>query len=626
MNAVKLHPALKNYLWGGSKLKTQWGKNSDWNIVAESWELSCHKDGMSIVGSGGYSGKTLPEYLEVLGDCALGKNCEQFEDFPILIKLLDAQSNLSVQVHPDDEYSLKNEGQYGKTEVWYIADCDEGAFIYYGFVRDVTPEEYKKHIEAGTLTEILNKVLVKKGDVYFIKAGTIHAVGAGCTIAEIQQNSNVTYRVDDYGRVDANGKTRELHIEQAIAVTELTRPPIIKRTGNQIARCKYFSVEKHEVKGITTFNADEKSFHSVLCAEGEGEIRIGKDTLTFTKGESIFIPANTGSYDIYGDFTILLTTVPGASYRIGVDLGGTNIAVGIVDEDYKIVAKHSIPTGSERHYSEVVSDMARAVEAALTKAGVKPEQCVSVGIGSPGTCDTENGVVAYANNLKWDDVPIVDEFRKHIDLPTSISNDANCAALGEALAGAAVGCDNAVMLTLGTGVGGGIIIGGEIYAGGYSAGAELGHVVIKYDGEPCNCGRRGCFEVYTSATALIRQTKQAAEKNKDSLLNGVIAENDGKINGRTAFLAADRGDAKAKEVIDKYLGYLGVGIVDFINIFRPQVIIIGGGISNEGDKILKPLNDYVSNNCYGGAKTPLPRVVRAKLAGDAGIIGAAALK
>ena len=214
LSPIKLTPAYKDYIWGGTKLKTMYNKHSALDIVAESWELSAHKDGESIVADGPYSGLTLTQYLNAIGNSALGTNAKNFDYFPILIKLIDARSALSVQVHPDDSYALEHEGEYGKTEMWYILDCEENASLYYGFKKDVTKEEYKNAIENNTLTDILNKIPVHKGDVFFIPAGTVHAIGAGILICEIQQNSNTTYRVYDYNRRDKKGNTRPLHVER----------------------------------------------------------------------------------------------------------------------------------------------------------------------------------------------------------------------------------------------------------------------------------------------------------------------------------------------------------------------------------------------------------------------------
>ena len=224
-------------------------------------------------------------------------------------------------------------------------------------------------------------------------------------------------------------------------------------------------------------------------------------------------------------------------YRIGIDLGGTNIAVGVVNENYEIVAHHSVPTGASRPAEDVIRDMGDAVEAVLVKAGVSIDQCESMGIGSPGTCDSEQGVVARAYNLGWFDVPVCAMLHERFGIPVRLSNDANCAALAETVAGAAIGCENMVLITLGTGVGGGIIINGKIYAGMRSAGAELGHTLLVLDGEPCTCGRKGCWETYASATALIRQAKKAAAEHPESLL--AQAE---EITGLAVFRAADKGD------------------------------------------------------------------------------------
>ena len=212
MAVFRLTPAFKDYIWGGTRLRDEYGKKCDYDKVAESWELSCHKDGASVVADGEDKGFTLAEYIDKHGKAVLGTDCEKFENFPILIKLIDAKDNLSVQVHPDNEYALRVEGEYGKTEMWYIVDCDEGATLLYGFKHEISKEEFAERIADNTLLEVTNAVPVKKGDVFFIQAGTLHAIGKGILIAEIQQNSNTTYRIYDYGRVGKDGKPRELHL------------------------------------------------------------------------------------------------------------------------------------------------------------------------------------------------------------------------------------------------------------------------------------------------------------------------------------------------------------------------------------------------------------------------------
>jgi len=312
-NAVKLGPAFKDYLWGGTKLKTLYNKKSEFDIVAESWELSAHKDGQSIVMGGEYDGLTLNEYIEKAGKQILGTNAENFEYFPILIKFIDAQGSLSVQVHPDDEYALANEGEYGKTEMWYILDCEEGATLYYGFTKDVTKQEYEEAIRNNTLTEILNAVPVHKGDVFFIEAGTVHAIGAGIIICEIQQNTNTTYRVYDYNRKDKDGNTRPLHIEKAVEVSNLKKSPELKPVSDDrdvvLAQCKYFTVRRLRVEESMEIDIDKSSFHSLIVAEGSGKVMLNGEKTQMNKGDSIFVPAQNGKYTIEGQCEIILSYV-----------------------------------------------------------------------------------------------------------------------------------------------------------------------------------------------------------------------------------------------------------------------------------------------------------------------------
>ncbi|HIS68704.1 MAG TPA: class I mannose-6-phosphate isomerase [Candidatus Gallacutalibacter stercoravium] len=320
MYPMKLTPACKDYLWGGTRLKTEFGKVTDLSKVAESWELSCHKDGPSTIANGPEAGKLLTDYIEEKGKAVLGTHCEKFEYFPILIKLIDAKDNLSVQVHPDNDYALRVEGEYGKTEMWYIVDCEPGAQLLYGFKNEISTEEFRRRIADNTLLEVTNSVPVHKGDVFFIDAGTLHAIGKGILIAEIQQNSNTTYRIYDYGRVGADGKPRQLHVDKAVEVTRLQPPTRSTRPqgetqhsqgGDQtlLASCDYFTVNHVELKDALTFTADETSFHSLLCLEGSATLQYEGGELSLGKGESVFVPANTGSYTLRGACDLLLTTI-----------------------------------------------------------------------------------------------------------------------------------------------------------------------------------------------------------------------------------------------------------------------------------------------------------------------------
>lgn len=309
-------------------------------------------------------------------------------------------------------------------------------------------------------------------------------------------------------------------------------------------------------------------------------------------------------------------------YRIGIDVGGTNIKIGII-ENYGIIAKKSIPTAAERNYKEIVKDMAETVLSLLKEQNISLSECIALGIGSPGCIDFHNGVVVFAGNLHWEQIPLLQEMKKYIDLPMGLSNDANCAALGEVMAGAAKEYQNAIMITLGTGVGGGIIFDKKIFEGGHPGGTELGHTSVVSGGEYCTCGRHGCFEAYASATALIRDTKRAAQKHPDSLINVLCNGNLDDISGITPFDAAKKGDAAAKEVVQQYIKYLGEGIVNMVNIFRPDVVLLSGGVCNQGSYLTDPLNEYMKKYCFAGERAFIPPVIRATLGNDAGTIGAA---
>lgn len=306
MYTLKLKPALKDYLWGGTRLRTEFNMQSDLEKVAEAWVLSTHKDGPSVVLNGELAGKTLTQAIEEFGKDCLGSRGNEFSYFPILIKLIDAKDDLSVQVHPDDDYALRVEGEYGKTEMWYIVDHEEDAALYYGLKEVISKEEFCKSIADNTVTEVLNRVPVHKGDVFFIPAGTIHAIGKGILIAEIQQNSNATYRVSDYGRLGADGKPRPLHIEKAVAVAELAPPKAQKQLENGVlADCDYFKVRLLNINQNEDIIVDDTSFSTLLCLDGTFTV----DGVTLSKGEAAFVPAGRGTVSCVGNATVIESRV-----------------------------------------------------------------------------------------------------------------------------------------------------------------------------------------------------------------------------------------------------------------------------------------------------------------------------
>ncbi|MBR6645840.1 MAG: ROK family protein [Clostridia bacterium] len=313
-------------------------------------------------------------------------------------------------------------------------------------------------------------------------------------------------------------------------------------------------------------------------------------------------------------------------YYVGIDLGGTNIAAGLVDEDNNIVKKMSVPTLPERGNDAVTADIAKLISDLASSYGISLDEVAYAGLATPGAIDCDTGKIDRACNLLMEDYPIVDKLSALTPVKIYLENDANAAALGEAVAGAAKGAKYSVMITLGTGVGGGIVMDGKVYSGFNYAGGEIGHMVIEHNGRQCNCGRRGCFEAYSSATALAAMTREEIEKYPESGLAQVAKEN-GKVNGRTAFIAKNKGDEAGARVVEKYLDYLACGITNVINLFQPDIVCIGGGISNEGKGLIEPLLDKINNEVF--TKTIAPErqtVIRlATLANDAGIVGAANL-
>lgn len=299
MYPLKLSAPTKDYIWGGERLKNEYGFVSDSEKIAEAWVLSNREDGQSIVKNGELAGKTLGEAIEIFGSDCLGKNAQVFKYFPLLIKLIDAKDKLSVQVHPNDEYALKNEGEFGKTEMWYVLDAVPGAKLIYGLNRKVSKDELQEYINADRITDLCNFVPVKKGDVFFIPAGTVHAIGEGMLIAEVQQNSNITYRVSDYGRLGADGKPRALHKEKALEVIS-KEPTPLKRDINetvtagvkekQLADCKYFNVKIIDLDGQREIY-QKNSFVSLLMLEGEAVLEYTDGSINLKKADSVFIPA-----------------------------------------------------------------------------------------------------------------------------------------------------------------------------------------------------------------------------------------------------------------------------------------------------------------------------------------------
>ena len=316
----KLRPVYMDFLWGGTRIKDVLNKDTyGYETVAESWELSAHKNGQSFIDSGKYKGMKFSKFIRGVGAEQLGWKVNNYTQFPLMIKFIDARRNLSIQVHPQDDYAFKNENDYGKNEMWYIIDAEPGSYIYVGFDKDVTKEEVEERIKNRTITSILNKIYVTPGESYYIEAGTVHAIGAGCLVCEVQQSSDVTYRLYDYGRLDKNGKPRKLHIKQAFDVLDFAKKDIevikaetLEESGgikkSLLAECKYFVTHKYEINGVLTLSASEATFKALVIIDGEGTIEYGKTRSNVYKGDTWFCGCNE-IVKLKGNMTILVSHV-----------------------------------------------------------------------------------------------------------------------------------------------------------------------------------------------------------------------------------------------------------------------------------------------------------------------------
>ena len=315
LKPIKLVPEFKEIIWGGNKLKTDYNKVSDLNNIAESWELTVRDDGMNIIADGEFAGLTMQEYIDKNGFEVVTN--KELDRFPLLIKFIDAEDNLSIQVHPDDEYGLLKANSLGKTEMWYVIDAKPGAKLVYGLKPGCDVKSLGEAISNGTVEDQLNYVNVKKGDVFFIPSGLVHAIGAGILLAEIQQNSNITYRVYDYNRLGKDGKPRELHVTDALNVIvnrseyEIDKIRYSKgeKTSTCLASCEFFTVDKYDIDGEKVFSTNVESFNSVLCLDGNAEITYKNEKFPLVKGDSYFIPANMGDYSIEGKAQVIVSKI-----------------------------------------------------------------------------------------------------------------------------------------------------------------------------------------------------------------------------------------------------------------------------------------------------------------------------
>lgn len=320
MEPFLLKPSCKDSIWGGTKLKKRFHKEHSVDIISESWELSVHPAGLSLAASGPNRSVPLAELIK--NPAVTGNFAASFTVFPLMIKWIDSQLPLSIQVHPDNDYAMAHEQDMGKTEMWYIIDCEPDSYLYYGFSKEISREEFAHRIADETLLEVVRKVPVKKGDVFFIPSGTLHAIGPGILLAEVQQNSNVTYRIYDYGRLDTDGKPRQLHVEKAVDVTKLipiteSSPiplPLSCPQDELLASCPYFAVIRQQITSPRQYNGDAGSFHALMCVEGQGVLQTVSEPLTIPSGATVFVPADSSAFTISGNLTLLDVFVPDPAF------------------------------------------------------------------------------------------------------------------------------------------------------------------------------------------------------------------------------------------------------------------------------------------------------------------------
>ncbi len=320
MEPFLLKPSCKDSIWGGTKLKKRFHKEHSIDIISESWELSVHPAGLSLAASGPNRSVPLAELIK--NPAVTGNFAASFTVFPLMIKWIDSQLPLSIQVHPDNDYAMAHEQDMGKTEMWYIIDCEPDSYLYYGFSKEISREEFAHRIADDTLLEVVRKVPVKKGDVFFIPSGTLHAIGPGILLAEVQQSSNVTYRIYDYGRLDTDGKPRQLHVEKAVDVTKLipiteSSPiplPLSCPQDELLASCPYFAVIRQQITSPRQYNGDAGSFHALMCVEGQGVLQTVSETLTIPSGATVFVPADSSAFTISGNLTLLDVFVPDPAF------------------------------------------------------------------------------------------------------------------------------------------------------------------------------------------------------------------------------------------------------------------------------------------------------------------------
>jgi len=607
----KIKPALKEYLWAGTKLKTKYNKETDLNKVSESWEFSINDSGESYLLIDDKE-VLIKDYIKdnFIGDNFKNRDCE------LLVKLIDAEDDLSIQVHPSDDYAKEHYNKLGKTEMWYILDNKPGSFIYLGFNDNYSKEVVEEALNNGTITSLLNKVEVKRGDFYKIPSGTIHAIGKGITLYEIQENSDLTFRLYDYDRVDKDGNKRQLHINESLDVLNYNKyevPAFEKERRNPYCSNEYFELRRFRFREETTYRNNQNSFAIMTILYGDVNI----NGVKYNVGDSIYIEPNT-SFKVNGDGDSLIARVP--DLALGLDVGGTSIKGMIINDLGDVIEQTKVPTESNLGYEKVLSNMALSIESLIDKSSINTKYFSKVGIGFPGNCDSKKGVVLLSNNLGFRNAYIKKDLESIINKEVIIDNDANCAALGEYYYTSRRRYHDIALLTLGTGVGSGFIIDSKLFKGGLGSCTEFGHIKVKSDNYQCTCGQYGCLEALLSL-ARLRHDVDSLRADPETGLSDLISDEDSPLK----IFDFDKTNEAAKKYAQKWQNNLLLGLINVANVFQPQIILIGGGVSYHVAKYFKSLEFRMNKNKFGGLDAPKIHLEQAELGNEAGGYGACAL-
>lgn len=606
----KVKPALKEYLWAGEKLKENYNKTSALEKISESWELSINESGLSslIIED---KEVLLKDYIK---ESTIGKNF-QTSDIKMLIKLIDSNDDLSVQVHPSDRYALEHYGKLGKTEMWYIIEAEPGAYIYLGFKNDYSREEVENALKEGYITDLLNKIEVHPGEFYSIPSGTIHAIGKGVTLYEIQENSDLTFRLYDYNRIDKDGNKRQLHIEESLEVLKYEKYNLKQeKSQNKVLTAnEYFELMKINVSKTYSVKNTINSFANLTIIKGDPVI----NGIKCKKGESLYAEPDT-DIRIEGESTILLARFP--DLALGLDVGGTSVKGLIIDDCGQKVAETKVPTESEKGYQTILDNMKLAYTNLIKKIGVEDGFFLRIGVGFPGTVDSNLGVVVFSNNLNLHKVNVSKDLGNMINALVVIDNDANCAALGEYFYTDKKRYHDMSLLTLGTGLGSGFIINSKLFKGGMGSVTEFGHMKVKSDSVKCTCGQYGCFEAIISL-ARIKMEVNKLRDDPSTGLKELISDEESPLK----VFSLDEKNEAAASFTRKFQNNLLLGLINLANILQPEIIVLGGGISYPIAKYIPSLEYRMNKFKFGGVAAPKIKIVQATLGNDAGAYGAAAL-